>query len=153
MDTVKKTATLADLASQEKFESETGVWVPCYLFDGYLGQIKILNAANSDAYAKKRKSLEKTYRAKHGIRPEKELDIDTSLNITKEALITTAILDFEEFHDADGSALPSRDEFGKLHIENLRRLLEFKQIYYQLIKAIFEQETFNREKLDELEKN
>lgn len=156
MDTsvvTKKTATLADLETQQKFELEEGVWLPIYLYDAWLGEIKLLNSANNDAYIKKFRSLEKTYRLKHSIKVGKELDTDVQLDLLREAILSVLIVDFRGFKDADGSELPSRNESGMLHKENARKLLNFKMILSQVLDALKDQDNFNREKLEDLEKN
>jgi hypothetical protein len=146
-------ATLEDLFAQEKFETEEGVWVPITLHGKPLGEIKVVNTSLSDEYGKFLRALIKKYRAKRNLKPGKELPDDDFIEIGRECLLKKGILDFRGFMRADGTELPTRDEFNNLHQDNLRSLVNSPSVLGQLRKALEDQDTFNKERLEEIEKN
>ncbi len=146
-------ATLEDLFAQEKFETEEGVWVPITLFGKPLGEIRVINTVASEEYQKFLRALLKKYKAKRNLKPGKELPDEDFIEIGKECLISKGILDFRGFMRADGTELPNRDDFNALNKENLRALLQSPSIVTQLRKALDDQDTFNKERLEEIEKN
>jgi hypothetical protein len=151
MDTTK--ATIDDLFEQERFETEEGVWLPITLYNKLLGEIKIINTTMSDEYGRFLRALIKKTRIRKKIKPGQELSDEDYIEIGREALLSKGILDFRGFMQKDGTEFASRDESGQLHRENLKRLLTSQTVLQQVRKAIEDQETFNRERLEDIEKN